>query len=475
MKRFLAFLMLSLFALPAMAQGPWYAKGEFNGWSTDNLMTQDPSNSIHWSTTVGGLFANTTFEYKLATADWSQSAPGGNGKVTSNDDGAGNGAITFNMWDQQTWNDGWFPNNQRRVGYSDPLQYGWELMGSFDGFSTGMPLVNMGNGLYSVQASFPAGIYDYKFRKAGDWNVNMGNSFANGSANNQFAVLGNGDVWQFDLDLPNGRFRAVSNTQHGDFNADGNADASDYVLWRKNNPGNAAKYTEWRNNFGRTATWLAHGSFGADVTLTDQGGGNYGTTLSGLTAGQSYDVQVLRSDGGAQFPGSLAKVAADASGAINLHFYKLQTPTWNDGWNPSNASRFGYDDPHQYGWEIVGAFNGWPGANDPAYMLIDQGNGLYKGSFVMPTAGSYDFKFRHLDASNPWSTSIGDDFGNSAGNNSFTVAAGGDTWNFELDLTHGKWRAYHPASGLNAGQVPEPASLALAMLGLAFMGLIRRR
>jgi hypothetical protein len=108
-------------------------------------------------------------------------------------------------------------------------------------------------------------------------------------------------------------------------------------------------------------------------------------------------------------------------------------------------------------------------------MLIDQGNGLYKGSFVMPTAGSYDFKFRHLDASNPWSTSIGDDFGNSAGNNSFTVAAGGDTWNFELDLTHGKWRAYHPASGLNAGQVPEPASLALAMLGLAFMGLIRRR
>jgi hypothetical protein len=472
MKRFLAFMILGLFALPAMAQGPWYAKGEFNGWSTDNLMTQDPQNSIHWSTTVGGLFDNQTFEYKLATADWSQSAPGGNGKVTSN----AAGAITFNMWDQQTWTDGWFPNNQRRVGYADPLEYGWDLMGSFDGFSTGLPMVNQGNGLYSVQAPFNAGFYDFKFRKAGDWNVNMGTDFSNGSGNNSFAVGTTGDIYRFNLDLPNGRWQVVpvSVYQHGDYNADGFTNSADYVLWRKSNSGNAAKYTEWRNNYGYQAvlTWLAHGTFGNDVTLTDQGGGLFTSTLSGLTPGTGYDVQVLRSDASSHWPGSPAKITADAAGNINLKFYQLSGASWGDGWQPDTLNRVGYQDSGQFGWEVIGAFNGWPGTDDPNYNLTDQGNGVYTGSFLMPTAGTYDFKFRKQG---DWGTSIGNDFGNSAGNNNFTVAADGDRWNFEIDLPHGKWRAYHPASGLTAGAVPEPTSFVLAMLGFAFVGFAQRR
>jgi hypothetical protein len=158
-----------------------------------------------------------------------------------------------------------------------------------------------------------------------------------------------------------------------------------------------------------------------------------------------------------------------------LKFYELQGSSWGDGYSPDTASRFGYDDPQQFGWEIVGQFNGWPGANDPAYALTAQGNGVYTGSFVFPTAGTFAWKFRHLDATNPWSVSIGPDFGNSAGDNLFTVANPGDTWNFELDLPHGKWRAYHPTGGFGAGEVPEPASIALAVLGLAFMGLARRR
>src|SRR5207253_8882063 len=115
---------------------PWYAKGEFNGWSTANPMTD--LGGGHWQTTVTGLFDNQNFEYKLATADWSASSPGGNGKVTSN----AAGEITFNMWDQNSWSDGWFPNNQRRVGFADPLEYSWDLMGSFDGWSTGLSMVN---------------------------------------------------------------------------------------------------------------------------------------------------------------------------------------------------------------------------------------------------------------------------------------------------------------------------------------------
>lgn len=482
MNRFLAAMLVALLAAPAMAQ-PWYARGEFNGWSQDNIMTQDPMNPIHWTTTVGGLFANSGFQYKIAccgTDGWAFGAPGGNGKVTSNSDnsaGDGTGSITFHMWDQTTWNDGWYPNAERRVGYNDPLQYTWEVMGSFDGWSTGIPMVAQGNGVYSVDAPFNTGVYDFKFRKAGDWDINMGNNFANGSNNNQLSVASNGDTYRFELDLPNGRWRVspVSVNQYGDFNGDGFTNAADYVVWRNDMPTNSAKYTEWRSNFGHQTvlSWIAHGSFGADVTLTDQGGGVYGTTLTGLTAGTGYDVSVLRSDASSHFPGSPAKVTADASGNIDLKLYQLSGASWGDGWQPDNQSRFGYVDSQQFGWEVIGSFNGWPAVNDPAFNMTAQGNGLYTGSFAFATPGTFDFKFRKQG---DWSTSIGNDFGNSAGNNSFTVANAGDTWNFELDLLHGKWRAYHPAAVGAGAAVPEPTSVALVLMGLALgLGRVRRK
>ena len=31
---------------------------------------------------------------------------------------------------------------------------------------------------------------------------------------------------------------------------------------------------------------------------------------------------------------------------------------------------FGYEDSQQHDWEIVGGFNGWPGANDPAFAVL---------------------------------------------------------------------------------------------------------
>jgi hypothetical protein len=41
-------------------------------------------------------------------------------------------------------------------------------------------------------------------------------------------------------------------TPGGDFNADGFIDAADYVIWRKNTPGDTTKYEQWRSNFGTT-------------------------------------------------------------------------------------------------------------------------------------------------------------------------------------------------------------------------------
>lgn len=483
MRRLCAFVVVSLLAAQASAQTTFYARGAFNGWSLDNPMTD--LGGGHYQANLQFLGPNLSYEYKVADENWTNTLtqPGSNGLVYSNADGD----VTINLYDSTSWSDGWLPNNARRVGYTDPGYFGWEIVGGFNGwpggaFDPAYALTNQGNGLYSGQFAFNAGIYDFKFRGLvpqeiappnGVWNTTIGSDFGNTSGNNTFAVAANGDVWQFDLDLPNGRFRFFSTSQHGDFNADGNTDAADYVYWRDHTPGNAAKYNEWRANFGNKASWLAHGSFGADVALTDQGGGNYGTTLSGLTAGQAYDVSVLRSDAGAFFPASPSKITADLNGDIKLHYYKLDGASWGDGWSPANASRMGYDDPQQFGWEVIGSFNGWPGTNDPAYNLTDQGNGLYTGSFSMPTAGSYEFKFRKQG---DWGTSIGVDFGNSAGNNNFTVANAGDLWNFELDLPHGKWRAYHPNAGLGAGEVPEPASIALVMMGLALsLGRKRRK
>lgn len=482
MKRLFALLVVGLLSTQAAAQTTWYLRGDFNGWSTDNPMTD--LGSGNYQAQITGLFANVSQQFKVATADWVTAYPGNNAQLYT--DASGN--LTVNFFNNTTWTDGWLPNNTARVGYVDPQLFGWEIVGSFNNwpgtFDPAYKLNSLGNGLYSGQFALNAGIYDYKFRGLVDqstapangvWNTSIGNSFGNTSGNNTIAVQNNGDLWQFDLDLPNGRFRAFSVDQHGDFNGDGSTNAADYVVWRNNMPGNSAKYTEWRSNFGRSAnlSWLAHGTFGADVALTSQGNGNYSTTLSGLTAGTNYDVQILRSDASSQYPGSSAKIAADASGNINLHFKELSGATWADGWSPTNVNRFGYDDPHQFGWEVVGSFNGWPGAADPLYALTDQGNGLYTGSFAMPTAGTYAFKFRKQGS---WDISIGNDFGNSASDNAFTVAANGDVWNFELDLPNGRWRAYHPSAGLGAGAVPEPSTIALMMVGLAFgFGRVRRK
>jgi hypothetical protein len=100
------------------------------------------------------------------------------------------------------------------------------------------------------------------------------------------------------------------------------------------------------------------------------------------------------------------------------------------------------------------------------------GNGLHKGSFTIPTPGTYQFKFRQQDN---WNTSIGDDFGNGAPNATFTSTAPDQIWNFELDLPGGRWRAYTGAGSVGAA-VPEPGAVVLALVcGLVLCGTERRR
>lgn len=504
-----SWLVLAALATSALA-GPndWYVRGEFNSWGTSNGSTINPiadypmvdEGGGHYTSVIGNygdFFDNQPYNYKIAREDWSIEMPGiGPGTDGRNYTDA-SGQMKFHLYDQTTWSDGWSPNSVRRVGYDDHQQFDWEIAGSFNSWpgaaDPAFKLTDMGNGLHVGTFNMPAGAQEFKFRglTANPWDTSIGQFFRGNSNNNTFFVTTAGDPWTFELDLPNGRFRYFTTAtpvgQEGDFNQNGVADTADYTVWRDrlgsttalpNDPngtpvGNAS-YNSWKAHYGQGTllTWFARNTpIGTqtqipDTNLVSTGGGNYELNLNGLTPNDNYDFRIYKTDLSSAAPGSVVRVRADASGELGLRFHELQGATWADGWSPTNTNRVGYRDPGQFGWEIVGSFNGWPGATDSNYLLTSQGNGLYTGAFTFNTAGNYSFKFRHQDATNPWNISTGEDFGNNANNGTFSIASAGELWHFELDLPNGRWRAFKDGTGAGAGVVPEPGTVAMLLLGI---------
>jgi hypothetical protein len=483
----LAVLLSGLLAASAMAQ-PWYARGDWNTHGlTDPMVHQG---GIHWTADITGFFSDIPQNFKIAEEDWSPEMPGigeGHDARTYTDP---NGEMHFHLYDQTSWSDGWFPNNVRRIGYDDHQQFDWELVGSFnnwpgDAHDPNFFMTDMGNGLHRGTFTFDTGIYDFKFRGveadiANVWDTAIGATFDNNAANNAFAVTADDQDWTFELDLPNGRFRWFTEdvpTLLGDHDGSGNVDARDYVIWRKDSAsyGGAQGYADWRANYGLTGgggelTWIARSLVLGDETMEDQGGGLYTQSYTGLTPQTDYEFRILRSDASEILPSNNMKVRADINGEIDLNFHELEGASWGDGWNPDSTHRVGYEDHDEFDWEIMGAFNEW---STPVTMLTDQTNGLHTGTFVVETPGTYDFKFRQQG---DWNTSIGADFANNAPNATLTTTAASELWHFELDLPNGRWRAFLDSVGSGAVAAPEPASVALMMLGaMLLLGVARRR
>ena len=186
----------------ALAQ-PYYVRGDFNGWSNNTTPMNDMGGGMY-SSTITGLTTGQGYEFKATVDDWSYNAPGSNAKTV----GDSGGNLTVNFFPNNSWADGWEPSAKPRLGYADPGLYGWELMGSVNGWSAPFgSLSPAGGGLYSGIVALPAGTYAFKFRRVGDWGYTVGDDFGNSAADN--SVTGGGSVL-FELDLPNGRWRTTA-------------------------------------------------------------------------------------------------------------------------------------------------------------------------------------------------------------------------------------------------------------------------
>ncbi len=181
------------------AQAQFFLRGDFNSWGMTPLVDNGDGT---FSATITGT-PGAGIQYKIANADWSSSFPSQN--VWSVFDAAGSFTATFIPTPAA---DGWGPSGTSRVGYKDPGQFGWEVMGSFNAWGSPVTsLTTSGNGLYSGTYTVATpGSYELKFRKAGDWNIAIGSDFGSWSGNITFATTVADEAVLFQLDLPNGRW-----------------------------------------------------------------------------------------------------------------------------------------------------------------------------------------------------------------------------------------------------------------------------
>ncbi|MCK4340333.1 MAG: hypothetical protein KAY37_01245 [Phycisphaerae bacterium] len=234
----LAILLLAgFFVGSAMGQSGWYVKGDFNGWGTDDEMNDDGDGTYSLPIDMSAQPVGETFDWKISNFDWSESYPPGNvrGRYIA-------GEITFHFLPGVA-GDGWNPP-ENRVGWSSYTD--WDIAGDWTNWGDNAILMfDAGDGLYQVDSLLPtAGLHEFKFRAAGDWEINVGQDFRFNGPNATIEPWSDNEWHRLELDVPNGRWQTYYLTPAcpGDSNCDGAIDWRDidyfvaamndnYVAW----------------------------------------------------------------------------------------------------------------------------------------------------------------------------------------------------------------------------------------------------
>lgn len=175
-----------------------------------------------------------------------------------------------------------------------------------------------------------------------------------------------------------------------------------------------------------------------------------------VTINSSGDQDFKITDGTWDNPYPAENVGIHFGGAANDIELRFLPGSFSDPWYPK-TNRVGYEWLGLHGWEVMGSFNDWA---SPVLTLTDQGSGLFTGELVVPTPGTYEFKYRMTDN---WETAVGDLAGINPSNDniSITTTVPNEVLQLGIDMPNGRYR------------IPEPASLSLLALG--GLAILRRR
>jgi hypothetical protein len=163
--------------------------------------------------------------------------------------------------------------------------------------------------------------------------------------------------------------------------------------------------------------------------------------ITGFTPGSYHYMKVETNSWSSSWPSSdNLYILADSTGSATINFWPGAT---TDGWLPT-ANRVGYADPdNDPGWGVVGSFNGWNVTN--SVPLLPIGNGVYSNTIIVPTAGSFTYKFtsplgtyNDINFGSP-------DFGNGNNNASGITTTSNQAVPVVLDLPDGRYYAVAPA------------------------------
>jgi hypothetical protein len=184
-------------------QAQYFLRGSFNGFDTSLPMNQIAPGVFEAIAT--GLDPGQKYNFLAADEGYSIQSGAAFQDVAVRANAAGQ--IRARFYENPDPADGWRPN-LRRLGVFD-LDYSYELMGSFNGYSAPISLSQVGGILQGLLTLNPNENYSMLFRQVGDWGITIKENFGDGGPDISF-TSGNATDYFVRLDLANGRYQFVA-------------------------------------------------------------------------------------------------------------------------------------------------------------------------------------------------------------------------------------------------------------------------